>query len=588
MTRRRARFFAVIAALLAATLVSGCATIPTRGPVEAAPGFQSERDVGVQVAPEPPQPHSSPRTVVEGFLQAMSNYQPGYHIARQYLTEDVAESWRPESQVLIYADGYSVATTPESATLTAPLYGRIGPDGSFSRMDRTLKLDFGLQRNAEGEWRISRPPDGVVMTQYTFDNFYDSVNTYFFDSSFARLVPNPILLPRSNRTPTTLLQSLLRGPSEWLRPVVASAVPPQTRLNVQSASVDSEGVVDLSLTEDVLALDEERRTLMVTQMLVTLQQLPEVTGIRISVNGEPFPVSEQDARGVVPIDAAEGLAPKEPEKPEVFGLSDDGMVTVVTGPNGASLVPVPGPLADQPRATMLAVNTDGTQGAVVSQDETTLVVAPFSGDSSDVVVNNYTDLLRPDYVGASPSEVWFVGDRDGRQRIGMHDGKRTVAVDNHLTSNGRIINFAIAPDGVRFAAIRESATGRRELGIGLIDRSGSGPAVGHWRALSMADPGQPEELVGVDVGWISDTHLAVLVSDRSEPTGQRRIIRIDDSASRFTDVGQSEEWDVDALATDVEDGTVRAAVTGDGAWHFNDGTHWSKLSPELRAVAYPG
>lgn len=575
-----------VVALLALLTLVGCANIPTRGPVEVAPGIQEEPDVGVQVAPEPPRADSSPRTVVEGFLQAMANYQPGYHVARQYLTEDVAESWRPESQVLIYADGYSVATTPDSATLTAPLYGRIGPDGAFSRMDRTLKLDFGLQRNEDGEWRISRPPDGVVMTQYTFDNFYSSVDTYYFDPAFSRLVPDPVYMPRNNRTPTTVLQALLRGASDWLEPSVASAVPPQTRLNVQSASMDEAGVVDVSMTDHVLGLSEERRTRMVTQMLWTLRQLPQVSGLRISVNGEPYPVREQDATGIVPIEAAESLAPDPPVSDDMYGLSEDGVVSVEPGAAGAALVPVEGPLSEQPQASSLAVSGDRSQGAVVSEGETSLVVAPFAGEESESIVDGCTDLLRPDFVGSSTSELWFVCRADGRQRIGMWDGTDLMPIRTDLTQSAEIVNFSIAPDGVRFAAVRQLTSGRKELGIGLIDRSGAIPTVGHWRTVSLAEPGQPAQVQATDVGWVSGTSLAALVTDEAESSS--RVIRIDQSGSHYADIGQPEEWDVTHVASSATPDRVRAAVVGRGAWQFEDDLRWTELNPNLHAVAYPG
>lgn len=579
-------------ALVLLMTLAGCASIPTSGPVEVAPGFQDEPEAGVQVAPEPPQPNSSPRTVVEGFLQAMANYQPGYQVARQYLAEDVAESWRPESQVLIYADGYSVATTPDSATLTAPLYGRIAADGSFSRMQRTLKLDFGLERNAEGEWRISRPPDGVVMTQYTFENFYSSVNTYFFDPTFARLVPDQIFLPRNNRTPTTLLQALLRGPTTWLDPAVETAVPPQTRLNVQSASLADDGVVEISLTDQVLGLDDERRTYLITQMLMTLRQLPEVTGLRITVNGEPYPVPQQDERGVVPVTVATSLAPEGPRSEQVFGLSRDGVVEVVDGPNDSAMLPVTGPLARQPAASSLAVSQDATQGAVVSQDDTSLVVAPFTGERSTVLVNDNTDLLRPDFVGTATPELWFVGVRDGHQQVGMWDGTQTQRVDTDIIGNARIVNFAIAPDGVRFAAVRELASGQREVGFGLIDRADARPVLSGWRSLTLSEAGQTPDLRPVDIGWTSDTDVAVLVVDRAQEEGGKddagsRVLRVDQSGSRVSDVGQPEDWRVRALASQPTDG-VRVTVVGDGAWEFQDNLRWTRMNADLRAVAYPG
>lgn len=575
-----------LAVLLSLVLLgSACSSIPTRGPIEVHPELDQQADVGVQVVPEPPQPGASPHTVVEGFLQAMANYQPGYQVARQYLASDVADAWRPESQVLVYADGYSVSMTPDSATLTAPLYGRVGPDGAFSRIDRTLTLDFGLVRDGNGEWRISKPPDGIVLTQYTFENFYTNVNTYYFAPEYSRLVPDPVFVPRGNQTPTTLLQALLRGPSEWLQPAVVSAIPAQTRLNVQSASVDANGVVEVSLTDAVVGLSDDQRTRLITQMVWTLRQLPTLTGLRLSVNGEPFPVREQNPEGIVSLDIATSLAPDLPPVGALFGIDDKGVVRVISGAGGSDLVRLDGPLRQQPSAQSLAVSQESTRAAVVTQQGTTLIEAPLDGGRTTVVVDDMTDLIRPDYVGP-PGELWYAGDRDGRQRIAVWDGKRSAPVPADMVDKGtRFVSFSIAPDGVRFAAVRQKPTGRRELGLGLIDRSGDRIRLTSWRPLSLADPGQPASLTATDVGWSSPTALAVLADDETAETS--RPIRVDQSGSEFNDIGQAEEWQVTAIAAAPSSGT-RASVVGRGAWQYGDDLRWRAVSDRLTAVAYAG
>lgn len=577
-------------ALLAMVLVllTGCAQIPTSGPIEVAPGLEQETDSGVEIAPEPPSAGASPRTVVEGFLQAIANYQPGYTVAREYLAEDVRESWQPESQVLIYADGYSVATTPDSATLTAPLFGRIAQDGSFSRIQRELKLDFGLVRDANGQWRIGNPPDGVIMTQYTFENFYSGVNMYFYDPDYTTMVADPVFVPRGNRNATTLLQRLLNGPTEWIAPVVTSAIPPQTRLNVQSASVDSAGVVEVSLTDAVRSLSEEQRTRLAAQFVWTLRQLEGLSGLRITVNGEPFAIPEQDPTGVVSLDLAESLGPAPPSgTDQVFGIGPAGVVEVIAGPNGSDLAPVPGGLGELSSASDLAVSADAARAAVVSADESVLTEATLAEGRPRTVSDTLTNLLRPDYSGSTPQELWFVGDNTvGEQQIRLADDEgRVAAVPNTLTDNARIQNFAISPDGLRFAAVRERPDGSHELGVGLVDRTGDIPSVNRWKQVSLDEPGRGSSLSAVDVAWLDTTTLMVLTSNGD---AGRTPVEVDQSGSIISDMGTAEDWDVWAVAAASGQSPTRATVAGRGAWEFTDDYQWTPVSPDLRAVAYPG
>ena len=71
-------------------LLAGCASVPTSGPVAHHTPQAASVDGGVRVDPLPPSEGASQLLIVEGFLHAMSTYQPGYAVARQYLTDAVA------------------------------------------------------------------------------------------------------------------------------------------------------------------------------------------------------------------------------------------------------------------------------------------------------------------------------------------------------------------------------------------------------------------------------------------------------------------------------------------------------------------
>ena len=105
-----------IGALVAVALLAGCATVPTSGPVDRHTPQATGVNSGVRIDPLPPADGASPLLVVEGFLHAMSVYQPDYAVARQYLTPSASAAWHPESGVQVYADG----VPPAEYGLSAP------------------------------------------------------------------------------------------------------------------------------------------------------------------------------------------------------------------------------------------------------------------------------------------------------------------------------------------------------------------------------------------------------------------------------------------------------------------------------------
>ncbi len=135
--------------------------------------------------------------------------------------------------------------------------GRVGSDLSYQQTGDQIRHDFRVTTDANGEWRISNPPKGLLISQYLFSQFYQQVTIYFYDPSYTTLVPDPIYLPHGNQGATTLIQALLRGgPSQWLGPGGAvSAIPPQTRLSVNAAPpVSADQVVEVSLSEQISGL----------------------------------------------------------------------------------------------------------------------------------------------------------------------------------------------------------------------------------------------------------------------------------------------------------------------------------------------
>ena len=206
------RLLAVLAACCL-VLLGGCVTVPTSGPVERHLPAQQQANPGVDIAPVPPAQDASPGLIVEGFLHAMATYQPGYTVARQFLTADAADGWRPESGVEVYAGGYPPQVSDSGVVLTAPLVGTLDPQGSFTPGATAYHHDFGLQRDTEKQWRISRPPRGLLVSQSLFSGTWVRADVCLWDATGTWLVPDPRFVQTGTPGLLATVRAVLGGPS---------------------------------------------------------------------------------------------------------------------------------------------------------------------------------------------------------------------------------------------------------------------------------------------------------------------------------------------------------------------------------------
>lgn len=587
MSRAR-RWFPVWLVCLAVVL-TGCVSVPTSGPVEAGDSGTRIPDIPVEIVPEPPQPGATPGVIVEGFLQAMANYQAGYTVAREYLAPAVRESWRPENGVQIYADGYPI-TDSENPTLRAPLLGQVAADGSYThRNEPDFQVDFGMVKDDNGEWRISTPPDGLLLSQYYFNQFYRSLNLYFLEPGHGAVVPDPIYLPSGNQTATALLQALLRGPTTWLKPAVQSAIPIGTTLNV-SSPIDSSGVADVSLSDDITPLNEEQRSLLAAQITWTLKQVDGITGIRLQVNGTPYPVvRDETSDGVIPIDAHRKYAPVDPQASgQLVGVGPEGVVRVDESDAQAVLSPVPGPLgATDLDVNSLALSFQGDLLAAVTDDRTRLLSAPAAADvEPTTLLTEATDLLRPQF--SRFGELWTIGrNSKGDQQIWVATGGEVESPKSDVLDDGTIVNFRVSPDGARMALVRRVG-GHDELGLARINRSGKQLSVEGWRTVAVNGPGTLDVQQIVDVGWSDATNLMLLGSADESSEPEPYLLDQEGAVTRL--IGQSDDWQAESVAVSPRSQGTRAMVLGsDGRiWRFEDENRWLEYGADLSALAYPG
>ncbi len=582
--RRSAR---VALALFGAVILAGCVSIPRSGPVIRADQATTQASSQVEIAPQAPAPDASPRAVVEGFLQAMAAYEPDYATARLYLAASVRDSWQPTSGVTVYADGHAPTETDGTVRLSAPVTGRVDARGAYTPASDRIDTDFGLQRGEDGQWRISQPPEGLVVSQFVFDNFFQHVNLYWPEPGNQFLVPDPISLAHGRLSAATLVGSLLAGPGGWLGPAVRSALPENTRL-ASPVDLDQNGVVTVDLSGPLETLDLQQRRLLVGQLTWTLDQIPTVTGVRVLANGEQYPLGDlTDPDGVVAIEALPSLSPVPTGLDNhLFALSEGQVVRVEQSERSTNVSPVAGSfgqpgvepesLAVTPSGDAVAVVTDGgtrvTTFAVASGDTTASLMVPEG-------------LLRPQY--ARTGELWLVSGAPGAQRMQISSGGVPRDVEIGALAEEHITDFRLSPDGVRIALVLERE-GARIFALARVERQGDTVRLDGLRVIPLVTKSRTELTDISDVGWIGAGRLVLLAT--GEGSTQPSPYRLDLNAMAVQQIGQADRWQADSIATLATSEAPRMVIVGgDGrAWRYEDDFTWPQLPQQVTAAAYPG
>jgi hypothetical protein len=585
--RRLSAIFIVLASLVGA---GGCVSVPISGPIEKVEGEQPRCQNCINVEVKPPLPGDKKKQIVEGFLRANNNYQPNYSVARQFLTPMAAETWSPETGVTIYSGAMS--ETPDGVTLRGRVVGALNSDRSYSARDDELSFNFGLVKDDNGEWRIGKPPAGLMVEEYSFKSFYQAYELYFVGNS-SSLVPDPIYVPvLSNpaNVASALMKALLKGPTDWLKPAVSTAIPPNTTLSVDSVTI-TDGIAEVPLSDSVLDLSDSQRGLLAAQIVYTLRQAGGVRGVVIKVNQQPFrvPGADPDSQAIsvdaIPLD----IDPTGPVAgDQLYAVSKGAVKQVTVTSNPPTLGPVPGPLGrGSYKLDSLAVSVTNTDLAITTNGRTALRRASVTtGDQQPITLpRGVSGLLRPQF--SRYGEIWTIGRQGGQQRMWLVPPGKTVPVAINspvLQSSSAVTAFKISPDGTRMALIRHSTNGGDELGLARIIRSDNKIMVDRWRAIDTTRPNMLQIEKITDVAWLDPTELLVLGA--ANTTSALAAYRVVEDASQITAEGGPENANAVGLA--VLPRTQTAIMIGRGHTWRDDGNQWQPFIDNVSALAYPG
>lgn len=288
------KFLRAMAATLAVLAFAGCAQLPRSGEIKVGPEIQGDiASDYLYYSPSGPSVGETQQDILNGFINAGTGPQNDYEAAREYLTQSYKTKWNPNAEVLIQQGNPTISFNPnQEASVTVQVQATVDVDGHYKVMDAgaTRMLDFKMVRE-NGEWRISQAPDLTILIRPVFDVIFRSYSIYFFDAQRQHLVPDLRWFPSRASTATRMVNAMLKGPSEWLKPAVNSAIPAGTALSLNSVTV-ADGVASVDLTAKALTASNLARRQMKAQIRATLTQLPNVYSVSIAVERGPQEIAD--------------------------------------------------------------------------------------------------------------------------------------------------------------------------------------------------------------------------------------------------------------------------------------------------------
>ena len=537
-----------LAVLLLASL-TGCATLPVSGPVRIGPDLEPPSDsTSFYYSPATPVDGASETEILAGFLAAGTAPQNDYAIAREYLSESIRATWNPNQELLIQKSTPQVTLTDSGiAFVEVEVTARVDANGRYETLPagstRTLEYTFSEQA---GQIRISSAPDVTIVIRPVFDVVFRSYSVYFLDHAKSALVPELRWFPANPATGTKLVNALLAGPSDWLKPAVVSAIPTGTVLSLDAVTVQEEvALVDLSARALVASLSD--RSLMKAQLVATLSQLPTITEVAISI--------ERSAQDIPDSELEVSFGPSG----TMVALGEDGLKAVSGA--AADEIPAGSSFFASREVTNLALSTSASK--IASSTSAGVFETALDNPGSAVkLLDARTNLtaLHYDPLG----KLWLVS---GSQ-VSV-DSKPVVA---SWLSGQRITAFALSPEGSRAALIVDRGATNQVLLTSVI-RNQSGTPIELASPIALAAELSNPTLVS----WFDQVTLSILTtqSDSSnvalvEIGGGTRLVQ-----------GLADAKSLVALG----DGSAMFLLEDTGELFTFRGSFWASIASSVSAIA---
>ncbi|WP_189930950.1 LpqB family beta-propeller domain-containing protein [Streptomyces sulfonofaciens] len=572
-------------------------------------------DSQVRVFAMPPRESAGPDEIVQGFLEALTSDDPKFEMARKYLTQDASRTWHPELSTTVLAEGPNAEHVADRSgydgdsgrqyILKGHQVATVDEQHAYQPADAAFTETVHLSMAKEAghqEWRIDRPPEGIVLGASDFQRIYRPVNKYYFASepgsgaddgvsTPGRMVADPVYVRQRVDPVTQTVRALLDGPTQWLNPVVRTSFPAGTRLKagVKALAPDDQNRLKVPLNARAERVGRAQCQQMAAQVVFTLQDLTStgITDVELQrPDGSPLcELNEDHAEAIAPLHTADRAGY------QYFLDAEHRLVRLPGTGTGGDAAPqrAPGPFGEGAKAmSKIAVSRDELHAAGVSLNGRDLYVADLLSGASygDPLLHSRAKseddrLTAPSWDGQG--DLW-VADRDpGRPRLLLleHGTGDVLDVSTPGLEPSHIEAVRAAADGVRIALLVEE-DGRKTLQIGRIERSG-----GDDPQVTIADlrPGAPQMEEVTAMSWAGGSRL-VVVGRESGGVQQVRYVQCDGSAPASGVLpGLNGVKEVAAADDDL---LPLLAHSDDGIVRMPPGAPWQTVLKSGTSPAYPG
>lgn len=556
-SRVRAAATTVIAALLLIVLTA-CGGLPTSGPVNAGKSIpDADTNGGVVFFPDKPSPDATPEQIVEGFIAAGSGPTDNWGTAHEFLAGDLRSTWNPRAGVTVYRPGdralrqvsegeYVLSVTPVATVDEAGDLAVAGDAGDIS-------LPFTLARQDDGQWRITKAPDGVVLDRNRFERVYSSYDLQFFDPSWTYLVPDTRWFPMQYAA-TSIAEALVNGgPSTWLEGAVSTAFVDGARLAQVAVPVRS-NVASVSLQEGARALGREALSRMQTQLETSLAPAG-IDQVDMLVDEQPLAADTVTVRQTR-IDSRPLV-----RTADAFGFA--------SGASGGSIEELPGLSSAllQVAAADIEVNADRTVAAV---RDTTGAVSEVGSDGTVTRLDARPGLVAP---SVDPGGyIWSVPAGAPSAVVAFGPGGTEVLLPDAWPAASQLAAQRISRDGTRLAAIvRDGERWAIWVAGVLRDRDGVPTGLGATKVIAVL-PGP-----GTALTWLDSSTLAAVTSSQDTPS------LLTQKLGGFGDTQRTPEA-VTSVAGGTQSGAVRVRDAA-GELYSQQGSNWQNVASGIVVLA---
>lgn len=495
-------FRLLIAGLFTSAIIVGCASIPQSGQIgESDQQANVDQNVAYTFNPAGPAQDATQTSVINGFILAATGIQGDFSTAREFLTEDAAETWDPSAQTTIYTGKPIVDSNGgDQYSVELSSVGSLDEAGVLELADggETQNFDFSLVQ-VNGQWRIDELPDGISLDSAQFRALFNTQTLYFYDPTYTYAVPDVRWMLNTSDQTAAIVQALLDGPANYLDGAVVSAFDQDAELFRDLVPV-STSTAQVDLTDETFAdTSELTRHRMQQQLELALERYPGVSDVSMTRERSVIDLDEAPDE-FTPADSTVTTGNTQvgihPETQQLVAYEANSTTTMDGFPNVANLEP-----ADP------TMNRQRDTAAFVNADRDTLYAANDATQSYEIATG--TDLIAPsmdvhDWVFSVTDSSTIIAAKTTRTGQVLEITHPWAGQDVEITS------LRISPEGTRAAVVVKREDKPAELYLaGLIrDEQGQPQALGNTFKLQADEPPNTVE-------WYSTAEvLAGRVSDR--------------------------------------------------------------------------